>query len=202
MLNLGREEEGNWINGNSLHDAISTNHRQHVSIWPLLHPLTSALLSTQVVPILHTHRAGEQESIQHQLNARTLNFKVYPEKNSNVKVGHSGMSGNHSTLSKEHTHARTRHKWPHTLRCSITSMALGGLLYHKPSPMFNNWSLSLSAAKRGKRKHHPEEEKQDKSNENTEEYNRNTCNEGCGSKPLKHKVLYTTALHSNQERNS
>lgn len=42
MLNLGWEENGNWINGSRLHDAISTRHRQHGSIWPPLLSLTSA----------------------------------------------------------------------------------------------------------------------------------------------------------------
>lgn len=116
MLNLGKEEKGNWINGNRLHDAISTNHRQHVSIWPLLHPLTSALPTTRWC-IYHpehtnTHRPSKQECIKvhttHSLKKVWMQghrLSMYTQKKT-VKVWSSGIYGETLHL--------TWQKCPHT----------------------------------------------------------------------------------------
>lgn len=67
--------------------------------------------------------------------------------------------------------------------------------------------LSVSAPEHRKKKHHPEEEKQDKLKENTDgniknniQYNRNTCEISRASKLLKYELLYSMVQHSNTGR--
>lgn len=178
MLNLGREEKGNWINGNRLHDAISTNHRLHVSIWPLLHPLTSAPRSTRCW-IYQPRRAHTEESIkvrtahsqEKRADARTKSFNVFAEKSVKIKSLHLAQS------TRIHTH--TRHNWPHTICYSMISIASGRLLYHKQWLMFNNWLLSISAPKGEETSPRGRETRQIPRKHNTVEIQ---CNKSCTSK--------------------
>lgn len=89
-LNLASEVKGDWINESRLCDTISSNHSQHVSIWPPLLTLTSAQRITPRCIRLPTHRRAHPGTTRH-TPWKWAEYRECPRltKNMHIKNGHT-----------------------------------------------------------------------------------------------------------------
>ena len=130
MLNLGKEQKGNWINGSRLHDAISTNHRpQH---------LTS--ITSSDITVLHTVLQVPSSTPRNTYTRQTRMLKLrkthtYTHTQSVCK----DIDFKWTTRRKSQSGGIQR------LCYSFISISACWFLYCKQCSRFNNWFLSISA---------------------------------------------------------